>query len=515
MARVQARLESADAAGISDDDRAAIKGYNQDDCASTKAFRDWLERVRADIVACGTAIARPAPPETAIGAELDDRQEKIAALIARLTAGVPDDVAERSAEQQGRWLLAHMLDWHSREKKSVWWEYFRLRDLSSDDLLHERDGLADLTFLEPCGGASKAPIHRYRFVPQDTDIRSGDDLRSIGGDKFGNVVAISLDDRTVDIKKRSDTAGVHPEAVFAHSFVDTQVLADALLRIGEYVADHGIEGDGDHRASRDLLMKVAPRLRNGQLQKDGEAALAAATRTVLELDRSVFPVQGPPGAGKTFAGARMIVALAGLGKRVGVTANSHQVIRNLLDEVGAASREQALAVECIQKLSEKETDRPGLRFTTDNGAFADALRSEGRVGGATAWFWARPDAAESVDVLFVDEAAQMSLANVLAVSQAAKSIVLLGDPQQLEQPIQGSHPDGVDVSSLDHILGGHPTVPADRGLFLAETWRLHPLICSFNSEMFYEGRLRPHQGLENQTVKSTGMLRGAGLRYLP
>ena len=120
------------------------------------------------------------------------------------------------------------------------------------------------------------------------------------------------------------------------------------------------------------------------------------------------------------------------------------------------------------------------------------------VGGATAWFWARPDAAGIVDVLFIDEAAQMSLANVLAVSQTARSIVLLGDPRQLEQPIKGSHPDGVDVSSLDHVLGTHATVPPDRGLFLPETWRLHPQICFFNSEMFYDGRLHPHLGLDNQ-----------------
>src|SRR5258705_4403523 len=109
----------------------------------------------------------------------------------------------------------------------------------------------------------------------------------------------------------------------------------------------------------------------------------------------------------------------------------------------------------------------------------------------------------------------MSLADVLAVSQAAKRIVLLGDPRQLEQPIQGSHPDGVGVSASDHVLGLHATVPPDRGLFLEETWRLHPLICSFNSELFYEGRLKSRTGLERQEIKSTGRLKGAGLRYLP
>jgi predicted RecB family nuclease len=515
MARTQARLEMADAASVPEIDKAAIKGYNRDDCASTRALQAWLETLRTDLIANGAIIDRPAAATSEISAELDEWQKKVAALVARLTDGVPDDVGERSAEQQARWLLAFMLDWHGREKKAVWWEYFRLRDLSAEDLLYERAGLADVTFLKQVGGTAKAPIHRYQFALQDTDIRAEDDLRSIGGDKFGRVVGISLDDRTIDIKKRGDSAGFHPEAVFAHNFVDTQVLADSLMRIGEYVADHGTEGEGDHRAARDLLMAVVPRLRGQELQREGEGALPAAIRIALNLESSVFPVQGPPGAGKTYTGARMICALAREGKTVGITANSHKVIRNLLDGVLIAASEQAFPIGCIQKISDKEDDRPGLRFTTDNAAFLDALSSDCQVGGGTAWFWARPDVSGRVDVLFIDEAAQMSLANVLAVSQAAQSIVLLGDPRQLEQPIQGSHPDGVDVSSLDHILGSHATVPADRGLFLAETWRLHPRICAFNSELFYESRLHPRAGLENQAIKSNGRLNGAGLRYLP
>jgi predicted RecB family nuclease len=514
MARTQARLELADAAGIPEADKAAIRGYNRDDCDSTEALRRWLETVRTDVIAGGAAIDRPAVATSEISTELDEWQRKVAALVARLTNGVLDDVEARNSEQQARWLLAFMLDWHGREKKAVWWEYFRLRDLSAEDLLFERAGLSDITFLAQAGGTNKAPIHRYRFALQDTDIRADDDLRSIGGDKFGRVVAISLDERTIDIKKRGDTSSLHPEAVYAHNSVDTQVLADSLVRIGDYVADHGMIGEGQHRAARDLLMAVAPRLRGTDLQVAGEAALDAAVRVALNLDCSVFPVQGPPGAGKTYTGARMICALAQAGKIVGITANSHKVIRNLLDEVVVASRDKALPTTCIQKVSDKEDDLPGLRFTTDNAAFLDALHSDCKIGGGTAWFWARPDAVRSVDVLFIDEAAQMSLANVLAVSQAAQSIVLLGDPRQLEQPVQGSHPDGVDVSSLDHILGPHATVPPDRGLFLAETWRLHPLICSFNSELFYDGRLHPRPGLERQTIKSKGKLSGAGLRYL-
>ena len=129
--------------------------------------------------------------------------------------------------------------------------------------------------------------------------------------------------------------------------------------------------------------------------------------------------------------------------------------------------------------------------------------------------WARQDAFDTIDVLFVDEAAQMSLANVLAVSQAARTVVLIGDPQQLDQPMQGNHPDGTDVSALDHILAGEQTIPPDKGLFLEETWRLHPDICAYTSELFYDGKLSSKDGLEKQVIDASGPISGSGLYYLP
>ena len=108
----------------------------------------------------------------------------------------------------------------------------------------------------------------------------------------------------------------------------------------------------------------------------------------------------------------------------------------------------------------------------------------------------------------------MSLANVIAVSQAAKSVVLLGDPQQLEQPLKGSHPEGAEVSALEHLMAGANTVRSDQGLFLPVTWRLHPEICRFTSEAFYEGRLESLPGLENQRIEGWPELGSCGLRFL-
>jgi uncharacterized protein len=213
----------------------------------------------------------------------------------------------------------------------------------------------------------------------------------------------------------------------------------------------------------------------------------------------------------------MICDLVRAGKRVGVCAVSHKVIVNLLKEVVEAAAEERVPVACLRKVSEKSTiGEPGIVETTDNAAVLTALRARrSNVAGGTAWLWARKEFFEAVDVLFVDEAGQMSLANVLAIASCAKSLVLLGDPQQLEQPIQGTHPEGTAVSALEHVLGGAPTIANDRGLFLDETWRLPPTIGRFTSELFYERRLRSRAGVEQQVLLGEGVFSGSGLWFVP
>lgn len=512
---MQAALELNDRAGITSEAKETIAGYNREDCISAARLRDWLEQVRADVIAKGVVIERPAPPVIEVNEELDERQRVVADLAARLTEGVPPDAAQRSEEQQARWILANTLDWHRRELKSVWWEFFRLRDLSIDDLLDERDALAGLEFVAEVGGTKQAPIHRYRFPQQDTDLRGGESLHSVGGEKFGKVDRISQQDRTIDIKKRKDTASQHVSGVFAHDVVGTEELAAALLRIGNHVANVGLSGPGEYQAARDLLQKLAPRISGEPLRRENETTLEAATRIAQNLEPGILAIQGPPGAGKTFTAARMICALVQAGKTVGITANSHKVIRNLLNAVVEAADESGIDLTCLQKPADSEEDVHRIRFAKKNEQVYAAIGRTCHVAAGTPWLWAPKDAFGIVDVLFVDEAGQMSLANALAISQACKTLVLLGDPQQLEQPTQGSHPDGTGVSALEHLLAGHATIATDKGLFLEETWRLHPEICALTSELFYEGRLKPHAGLERQTVNSSSRITGTGLRFVP
>jgi uncharacterized protein len=236
----------------------------------------------------------------------------------------------------------------------------------------------------------------------------------------------------------------------------------------------------------------------------------------LALDDSALPIQGPPGSGKTYTGAQMVLALVAAGRKVGVTANSHKVIGHLLDEIAAAAGKKGVTVRIGQK---PETDGEPTcaiaRCFKTNGELLAALRGgELDVVGGTAWVWSREDFAGSLDVLVVDEAGQIALANALAVSPSARSLILLGDPQQLEQPLKGTHPPGADRSALAHLLDGAATMPADKGLFLARTWRLHPDVCAFTSKAFYAGLLEPQAGLERQSFEGTARLTGTGVRYV-
>ena len=505
-----------------DDSARTVEAYNRDDCLSALALGEWLERLRGELITGGATIARPPDEPGDPSAAVGEREARAAELAGRLLKGVPEDREQRSPGQQAIWLLAHVLDWHRREEKAAWWEYFRLREMTEDELLDELPALAGLQHLERLPDLKRSIVDRYRFAPQETSIRADDELHLPlpDGRKLGDAVAIDAGQRTIDIRTVKACADLHPTSVFRHKVYDTIIIAESLMRLGAWVAEHGLDAPGAHRAARDLLLKRAPRIAGhagGGLEAAGEGGVRAARRIAPLLDHGTLAIQGPPGSGKTFTGARMICDLVRAGKRVGVCAMSHKVIRNLLDEVVEAALENGMTIRPIEKVSELTGNGdPSITESTDNAEVRDALRGgTHRVAGGTQYMWAREEFREAVDVLFVDEAGQMSLANVLAIAPSAASLVLLGDPQQLDQPIQGSHPDGAAVSALQHVLGDEQTIAPDRGLFLEETWRLPPVICALTSELFYERRLTSHEGLERQALTGAGPFAGAGLWYVP
>lgn len=513
---------------LKDGDQAVLDGiaaYNRDDCVSTWLLRDWLEARRSEAVARWPDLVwdRPVAAVSEPSPALTDWLIQVKRRVEALSGGLaPDD---QSSEAVGRRLLADLLDWHRREEKSQWWRWFELRDdLTIEELVRERDALAGLAFEGEFEGDGLMRHRRYRFEPQDHGFHVGDQpLDKETGRGAGTIVAIDDVRGIVDLKRSRTSTWPHPRALIPVKPIESRAQRDALLRVADAVVEDGIEGDGAFRAIRDLLLRLPPRRANGEgnrLVEPDESVVTAARRIALELDHGVLPIQGPPGTGKTFTGARMILDLVRAGKTVALTAQSHKTISNLLEAVSSAATEESLAFRAIQKAGEEDEhagDLDGVTRVGTNEEVAEALRAGTvEIVGGTGWLLARPEFDGAFDVLFVDEASQMSLANAVAIGTCARSIVLIGDQNQLPMVTQGVQPVGAAASSLEHIVGSALTVPADRGLFLATSRRMHPDVNAFISGAFYDDRLETHPDTRRRVVDGQHrILSGSGVRWLP
>ncbi|MBU1049769.1 TM0106 family RecB-like putative nuclease, partial [Candidatus Bipolaricaulota bacterium] len=263
-------LEFDAAEAISDEVKEAVRGYNEDDCLATLRLRDWLESLRAQLVADGEQIPRPEHGDGMPSEALDEAMTRVQALATRLTEGIPVEREDRTRQQQAQWILAQLLEWHRREDKAIWWEYFRLVELSDEELLDERDAIGCLQFVEHVEEPGRGSvIDRYRFPHQEVKLRTGNKVltQEMGTKPFAEIVGIDPVRGDLLLKKGPSRANIHPSSVFAHDIVGTRPLREALFRIGEWVADHGIDANGFCRAGRDLLLAQPPRLKGEAVEQ--------------------------------------------------------------------------------------------------------------------------------------------------------------------------------------------------------------------------------------------------------
>jgi predicted RecB family nuclease len=504
----EAALEDGTAAG--DGGRqAVVAGYNEDDCRAMLALRDWLEDRRVDLAErTGVQLPRPVVTEDAARTREDPEVTRIRSA---LLAGVSAETSARTDEERARTLLADLIDWHRREDKPAWWRYFYLRTLSPAELIGEPDALGGLSGGQIVDQVKKSVVRRFWFPPQDHRFSLGDVAHDAETDKGWTVCEVDDAAGTIDLKMGNTYHGPWPAALVQKRSIGTKELRERLRDLGDRVVREGTSGEDPATA---LLLRRPPETR-GPMRAGDETPTEAAVRLAAALRRSYLPLQGPPGTGKTYTAAEQILALVAQGQTVGINGPSHAVIHQLIDTLCGRASARGVTLRIGQRADRDNPFLHGSATGMTNERLERALRhGELDVAAGTAWLWARPGLADSVDTLFVDEAGQMSLANVLAISGAARNLVLLGDPQQLAQPSQAAHPPGAGASALGHILGERATMPAGAGLLLDRTYRMHPDLCRYTSEVFYDGKLGGADGLGGQEILGDGPFSGSGLRVV-
>ncbi|MEP6620734.1 MAG: TM0106 family RecB-like putative nuclease, partial [bacterium] len=494
-----------------------IRRYNKVDCESTVGLRDWLLARQAEQNVTWVA---PQPPNG--GSEdptaITPAQDLAATLLAR--ADAPEHEGERERVTR---LMAGLLEFHRREEKPWWWRYFERMQSSDEDLFDDAECLVGLVRTDTPPTVIKRSVGlEYRYNPdQEFRHKDGDQYAITGTEDITCVIEriIDADAGLIELKVGKGKSLPTTVSLVPSQPVPSKPLRESVLRFAtRWAADPNC-----HTALRDLIERRPPRLAGAEsaLQPcDVDQLMASAIDAARRLDASTLCIQGPPGTGKTTTAAEMIITLVAAGKRVGIVANSHQVVINLMTRIAQRSSEID-AHPALVKVSGDSTDpliTSGRASHIDSRDAAAEIAKGPLVIGGTAWCFARPELDGTLDYLYIEEAGQFSLANAIAVGASAANLILLGDQMQLAQPTQGSHPGESGLSALEYLLHGHATVPPELGIFLGQSHRMHPDVCALISEAYYDGRLKSAaKTADNRIIgaERTSIGLDAGVRFVP
>lgn len=496
----------------------SIREYNQEDCESTFKLCCWLREMQqqAKIVYIPKAVVEESENIKEIVAQTKYAEE--------MRTQIPPDRSSNPEEWRVHELLSWLLEFHRRESKPVWWAKYERSAMTEQQLANDPDCLGGLARTERTPDRVKRSYaYEYRFDREQETKLHVDSKCFLAHDPTRRTTIESFDSTSglLTIK----LTGAEPPAqlgLIPDEWIDPAPIAKSIERT--------IIRYREHRqlpsAIEDFLYRRRPRLKartaRGPIVTPGEDFLRGSINAAVNLDNSTLCIQGPPGSGKTYTAAHMIVELLRLGKRVGVTSNSHRAICLLLNEAAHVADARSYSFSGV-KIGGDDEDNKGLhKWITFVKSSSDVFNGASlpQLLGGTAWAFSSPGAEGNLDYLFVDEAGQVSVANLLGMAPSTRNVILIGDQMQLSQPIKGSHPGESGTSTLEYLLQSHPTIPDDLGIFLGETWRMHPEICSFISGAVYEDRLKPKSLTSGRTIHfGTGHRRfiqqNAGVLFIP
>jgi len=514
-----------------------IRDYNIDDCESTLELHDWLGRRQKE----ANFVYSPKVEDDLDAEEKTERQlsneEKRNALAERQQRLIDRFEAEDNLKQDHQAkLLVSLLHFYDRERKPQYRSYFERLEKNEEDLWDDDTVVHDIKLVsmlpEEDKLICKALYNADQLIRTDK-FKSGSIKRSSNKSISAKVINIKFAEISAHQGEVTFVIDADKEeflqqkslALFGDdSRIPTEALENRLCEITEQYFNNGVLSG----AVKTLLNQDKPNFKysatplpvNRTIFPDNVNYQDAIFKSVQEMDSTCLCIQGPPGSGKTTTAKLVIGKLVEQGNRIGVMSNSHAAIMNVLEKlVETFSGLKVVKVGGYGTKAEFEESYPEdkyhLTYRKDMGFTQKEPYEMFQVVGATAYAFAKDIAHEvPLDYLFVDEASQVALASLIAVSGAAKNIILMGDQMQLEQPIQGSHPGDSGLSALEFMLKGHAVIPEEKGIFLERTYRMHPEVCEPLSEIVYEGKLKADLANGNQviTVKQPKLVtRGRGI----
>ncbi len=468
-----------------------IEEYNKIDCISTHDLHKWLIELRPKDSFWFSSDYTEGKDDEKIDEkkdweiEFDNYKSKLSELSLKNEDKLPITTI-------------NLLEYHNRDKKSEWWRQFDRQSKFHDELIDDNECLAMMSIIGDPVTDKRSYIYTYGYPEQDHKFKITSEGTDLSDLKFGGTII------DINLEKR-----------IAHLKLGKAKILDSMITLGPKMspsagplrralykyADDYLKKNKKYHAINDLLRASVPRLKKKKdiLISDYNNLENEAVETVENLDNSTLFIQGPPGTGKTYISAKIIIALLKRGKRIGITSNSHKAIHVLLDQVEEHSKKTNFHFKGVKKFSSDESKYAG--DIIENIKSTEAIdMNENQLVAGTAWLFANDHMDQKIDYLFIDEAGQVSLANAVAAGTSAKNIVLIGDPNQLANVTQASHPGSSGLSSVEYVLGDQKTIDPSKGIFLEKTRRLNSEICSFISDAFYDNRLSPLPENDNRKI---------------
>ena len=497
-----------------------IEDYNRDDVVSTYELRQWLLRIRPGGLQWAD-FKEAADNRISDISVRNEKEIRLASYQKMLTAGLPDDRSKWTKHDEIKELTYQLLDFQRRAAKPVWWSVFSRAEMTPEELIENVEAIGDM-YQDPANPPYKdknSYVYTYLYPEQETKIKTDDNC--VITETLESINKLIVDEDAFKVtflypaRKDMLDAGL---SIGLGRPLNSDSLTNAVYRF----ADSIIKQNKKYPALEAILYQDIPRIKGHNkgsaiIDETGQS-ISDIIQAVANLDDSYIFIQGPPGAGKTYTGSHIIVELLRQGNRVGVSSNSHKAINNLLSHVERVASQSGFSFQGVKKSTKDESVFNG-RYIQDAFSNEVALNMVWQLIAGTAWLFSDPRADKMLDFLFVDEAGQVALANLVAMGTSARNIVLLGDQMQLGQPIQGIHPGRSGESSLDYLLNGMATIPPEQGIFLETTWRMHPDVCSFISDAVYDGRLKPEPSNINRHLilesNAHPVLKPSGVVYVP